>query len=244
MSTLSSSRLTSFLGLPALAPTGREAAEETLHAHRQQVTLYLSRRLAVIGTVQKEQQEERVARQLERGSLGDVYASTAKLGGKATGKGGDGDEDEVPDIFVPAPISSSSKPRQGASSSAYPNDSATNGYYDDDPSSSEPIESLLSASQIQQFESESSALLQSTNAQLASIQRAESSLLEIAALQEQLASHLMQQVEMTDKLWEDSVLVSGRVQDGNVQLKKARERNREGRVWLLVFLVGASLSLL
>lgn len=49
---------------------------------------------------------------------------------------------------------------------------------------------------------------------------------------------------MTSKLWEDSLYVSGKVSDANKQLEKAKERNRESRVWLLVFLLGASFTLL
>lgn len=132
----------------------------------------------------------------------------------------------VPSMFVPAPILK-----------AVPNGTD---YEDDEP----PIDTVLSQEQIQQFESESSALLQEANSQLASIEKAQTSLLEISNLQSELAVHLTQQMEITDKLWEDSVLVSGRVEEGNKQLKQARDRNREGRLWLLVFLIGASFSLL
>lgn len=112
------------------------------------------------------------------------------------------------------------------------------------PADEDSIDAILTPFQIQQFEAEASALLASTNTDLASIRTAETSLLEISALQSQLAQHLMTQSELTDKLWEDAVNVTGKVAEGNVELKKARERNREGRVWLLIFLIGASMSLL
>lgn len=124
---------------------------------------------------------------------------------------------QVPAMYRPA----SPSPRNGA---------------DDDNS----IDSVLSAAQIQQFEAEESLLLKSTQSDLASLKLAESSLLEIAALQSQLALHLSQQGELADKLWEEAVGVTGKVEEGNVQLRKARERNRESRVWLLVFLMMAS----
>lgn len=60
----------------------------------------------------------------------------------------------------------------------------------------------------------------------------------------ELVVHLTQQAELTSKLWEDSIYVSGKVSDANQQLQKAKDRNRESRVWLLVFLVGSSLTLL
>ena len=152
-------------------------------------------------------------------------AEKARLGRVLDGKG-KGKETEiggVPDIYRPLPVNS------------VPNN-------DEDEQSS--IESLLTPAQIQQFETEVSAALISTQSDLASLKQAESSLLEISALQSQLAIHLTQQSELTDKLWEEAVGVVGKVGEGNVELKKARERNRESRVWLLIFLLGASLSLL
>ena len=227
----SANNFTRFLGLPPVLSNQAERAEDQLNAHRQQVILFLSRRLADVGRIQHEQQEIRVARQLERQNLSTSSAAAANRAlaqagdsGKGKGKGLD---DGVPDIFVPAPITT-----------GYDSDEGGMDGFD------APIDSLLSKEQIQQFESESSALLQEANSQLAAIEKAQSSLLEISTLQSELAIHLTQQMEITDQLWEDSVLVSGRVDEGNKQLVKARERNREGRLWLLIFLVGASLSLL
>lgn len=148
--------------------------------------------------------------------LGSQLAEQARLGKMLEGKGKGKEVGQVPDLFRPAPL----------------------------PSGEESIDSILTPEQVQQFEQEASALLKSTQSDLQSLKAAESSLLEISALQSQLAIHLTQQSELTDKLWEEAVGVTGKVEDGNVQLKKARERNREGRVWLLIFLVGASASLL
>lgn len=215
------------MGLPSHQNDPQARAEEQLHAHRQQVVLYLSRRLADVGHIQQEQQELRVARQMEKQNMSRntahmsmVERATSKSANKLDPSG------TVPSMFVPAPIAK-----------AIPSSTE---YDDDEP----PIDTVLSQEQIQQFESESSALLQEANSQLASIEKAQTSLLEISNLQSELAVHLTQQMEITDKLWEDSVLVTGRVQEGNKQLRQARDRNREGRLWLLVFLVGASFSLL
>jgi len=102
----------------------------------------------------------------------------------------------------------------------------------------------LTEEQIQRFEAEESELLQATRTDLESLKTAESSLLEISSLQTQLAVHLSQQSELTDKLWEEVQEVNGRVGEGNLQLKKAKERGRDSRVWLLVFLFGSSFTLL
>lgn len=220
--------LSRLLGLPALQLNKNQASEEALHAHRQQVTLYLSRRLADVSRIQKDQQELRVNRQLEQQSMNAMSSLVA--GGSSTSKSnkGAGDEEEggIPAIFVPDARLTGS------------------GLTDDDDDEEPPIDSLLSPEQIQQFESESSQLLQEANTQLAAIEKAQASLLEISSLQSELTIHLTQQMELTDKLWEDSVLVTGRVEEGNKQLKEARERSKEGRLWLLIFLLGASFSLL
>lgn len=102
----------------------------------------------------------------------------------------------------------------------------------------------LTQEQIQQFEAEESLLLKATQSDLEALKTAESSLLEISSLQSQLAVHLSQQSELTDQLWSEAIEVSGRVQDGNQQLKKAKERGKDSRKWLLVFLFGSSFTLL
>lgn len=217
-----------FLGIPALPSNQQAQSEEQLHAHRQQVILYLSRRLADVGRIQQEQQELRVARQLEKQNMSRNAAHVSMVEREsAKSSKNHASDGAVPSMFIPAPIS------KGVAN-------GTDYEEDDEP----PIDALLSKEQIQQFESESSALLQEANSQLASIEKAQTSLLEISNLQSELAVHLTQQMEITDKLWEDSVLVSGRVEEGNKQLRQARDRNREGRIWLLVFLIGASFSLL
>lgn len=230
VSSLSANNISRLLGLPALQASEQLATEEQLHTHRQQIVVDLSRRLADAGRIQQEQQEMRVARQLEKQELsrGSVNPINSTKDGKhqrqtSTVSGG------VPTAYIPAPLASGTI-------------GGRDGYGDDEDDG--PIDSLLSQEQIQQFESESSALLQEANSQLAAIEKAQSSLLEISNLQSELAVHLTQQMEITDKLWEDSVLVSGRVEEGNKQLKQARDRNREGRLWLLIFLLGASFSLL
>ena len=225
--------LNKFLGLSAIQENKSQAFEEQFNAHRHQVSLFLSRQLMEVGRIQQEQQEVRVKRQLERQNLGPTPLGM-KASHNRTGSAGktfaQNENGGVPAIFVPAPINSNN----------VRNNLDGNNYDEED----EPIDALLTSAQIQQFESESSQLLQEANSQLADIEKAQTSLLEISNLQSELAVHLTQQMELTDKLWEDSVLVSGRVEEGNKQLRKARERNREGRLWLLVFLIGSSLSLL
>lgn len=102
----------------------------------------------------------------------------------------------------------------------------------------------LSASQIQQFETENANILRNVKETLASVQQAESRLMEISALQMELVAHLTKQSEITDQLYEDAIATTESVEKGNVQLKEARRRAKDSRLYILVFLVGASLSLL
>lgn len=102
----------------------------------------------------------------------------------------------------------------------------------------------LSASQIQQFEAENAQILRSTEDSLAAVQQAEARLLEISALQAELVAQLTRQTEVSDQLYEDAIATSEMVERGNIQLREARRRARDGRKWLLLFLIGASLSLL
>ncbi len=112
-------------------------------------------------------------------------------------------------------------------------------------SETEPsIESQLSPEQTQQFQLENDTLLEHMQSQLTSVLSAEKSLLEISALQTELVRHLVQQTEMTNRLYDEAVGSVGEVGKANEQLRKARRRGEEGRLFLLVFLVGASLALL
>ena len=68
--------------------------------------------------------------------------------------------------------------------------------------------------------------------------------MEISALQMELVAHLTKQTEQTEQLYEDAIATAATVEKGNEQLKEARRRARDGRKWILLFLIGASLSLL
>jgi len=69
-------------------------------------------------------------------------------------------------------------------------------------------------------------------------------LMEINALQMELVTHLTQQTQLTDQLYEDAIATTSTVERGNVQLREAKRRAKDSRLFILVFLVGASFSLL
>ncbi len=102
----------------------------------------------------------------------------------------------------------------------------------------------LSASQIMQFEAENANILRNMQDTLESVQQAESRLMDISALQVELVTRLTQQAELTDRLYEDALIATSTVERGNEQLKEAKRRAKDGRLFMLVFLLGASFSLL
>ena len=102
----------------------------------------------------------------------------------------------------------------------------------------------LTASQIMQFEDENAAILRNVQDTLASVQQAESRLLEISQLQTELIAHLTHQTELTDQLFEDAIATTSTMEKGNEQLREAKRRGKDNRLYILVFLIGASLSLL
>ena len=102
----------------------------------------------------------------------------------------------------------------------------------------------LSHSQILAFEAENAGLLRGMQDTLAGVQAAETRLREIGALQAQLVAQLTHQTAQTEQLYEDALATAATVEKGNAQLREARRRARDGRKWILLFLVGASLSLL
>lgn len=112
------------------------------------------------------------------------------------------------------------------------------------PENEPSIDDQLSPEQVQQFALENNALVEHMESQLTSVLAAEKSLLEISALQTELVRHLAQQTEMTEQLYDQAVGSVGDMDKATEQLKKARQRGKEGRLFLLIFLLGASFALL
>ncbi|GLB33710.1 putative SNARE-complex protein Syntaxin-18 N-terminus [Lyophyllum shimeji] len=221
-------------------------SSDFLAAHHSGVTWYLSRRLAEASQMQKEMQEERVKRQLERTrSLGSGAAREAlhmtgkdslSTSGQAQTKGmgswlGDASSSLLA-ATIGAPSSNDCQSTPSPVSELMP------------PSEEEDDELELSASQILQFETENANILQSVQDALEAVQQAEARLMDISALQMELVNHLTRQTELTDQLYEDAIATTSAVEKGNIQLKEAKRRAKDSRLFILVFLIGASLSLL
>ncbi|CAE6512761.1 unnamed protein product [Rhizoctonia solani] len=197
------------------------ADTDTRALHRSNIAWYLTRRLTETGAAQKEMQEERVRRQVERATtLGSSISVTAPAPAPVT---------------TPSAWGASAWGRSSQPVPAPPPEESEDDDYDD-------LE--LSASQILQFEQENAALLRSMEDTLASVKVAESRLLDISALQTELVAHLTRQTEVIDHLYDEAVASQGDVNRANVQLRKARENQADSRIYLIVFLLGASAALL
>ncbi|KAL1760039.1 hypothetical protein FB107DRAFT_256737 [Schizophyllum commune] len=231
--------------LPArLRQDDSDKASDFVAAHHAGITWYLNRRLTEASQAQKEMQEERVKRQLER---------TKTLGsGAAREAAGLGAVDPVFAQNQPARVAGGSwlgdavataigaTPSTSSSSTAPPvADDYASTVSDDEYDDLE-----LSSSQIQQFEAENASILRGVQDTLEAVQQAESRLQDISALQMELVTHLTQQTELTDQLYEDAISATETVEKGNVQLREARRRAKDSRIFVLVFLLGASFSLL
>lgn len=245
-----------------LLPTDALAAQsDFIASHNASVTWYLNRRLAEASAAQKEMQEERVKRQMERTrTLGSAAARDAALlgvdvpGATAPRTPPAASSSNSSSSWLPGGMASSIASLTGASLAssgetlrppAPSHHNSADIYADeDDIMGSDDTEIELTQSQILQFESENASILRTVQDTLASVQRAESSLLDISALQMELVAHLAQQTEITDKLYEDAISTSETVDAGNRQLVEARRRQGDSRLFVLVFLLGASFALL
>ncbi|KAI0660892.1 hypothetical protein C8Q70DRAFT_751054 [Cubamyces menziesii] len=240
--------------LPArLRQDDSTAASDFVAAHHAGITWYLSRRLTETSQFLRDMQEERMKRQLERSrTLGsgaareamflganDALPSPAESSASGSWLGGASNLASSFAASIGGPSTPSFDPSQ-STSTIKPSASMR----DDWMSETDEEELELSASQIQQFEEENANILQSVQDTLASVQQAEARLMEISALQMELVAHLTKQTEQTEQLYEDAIATAATVEKGNEQLKEARRRARDGRKWILLFLIGASLSLL
>lgn len=222
-------------------------SSEFVAAHHAGVTWFLNKRLAEVSQAQKEMQEERIKRQVERAkTLGSGAARQADYISMApesqSKQAGWLDSISYPSSLassLTSTLTSFDSANNARASKEPPGEVDENLVSDDD---SEEVE--LTSSQILQFESENATILRSMQDTLASVQLAESRLLDISALQMELVSHLTRQTEIIEQLYEDAIATSSAVEKGNIQLRDATRRAKDGRLYILLFFVGASLTLL
>ncbi|KIO23005.1 hypothetical protein M407DRAFT_215627 [Tulasnella calospora MUT 4182] len=230
--------------LPARLLGGDTAAADFVAAHRTNITWYLTRRLADASEIQKGIQEERIKRQSERaktlGSSAAMYeADMIKNATTRRSSWGMGGMAPSPASGLASAITGSLMGRRGTMS---PVQRPTSPPLYEDSDEEEDLE--LTPGQILQFEQENAEILRSVENTLAAVKLAESRLLDISALQTELIVQLTRQSEMVDQLYDEAITSQGEVEKGHVQLKQARERAKESRKWLLVFILGATAAML
>ncbi|ORZ24083.1 hypothetical protein BCR42DRAFT_402215 [Absidia repens] len=238
-------RFAQFLNQVVPGATSGGEAEDILAIHRSNMIWLLNKLLMDVSKLQKGQQEIRLTRDLEKSENHLFNNSTSLLSTTATDTAAE----------PPTSSSSSSSPLLGSnwkatkstitadtplSSSA----TATTGWMADVDEDMDAFEQQLSQEQMQQLEKENESMLEEMNTTLNQVRQAEKALLEISTLQSQLTNHLAVQTMQTDRLYGDSLATTERVEQGNLQLMQAKERNRGTRKFMLIFLFGASLVLL
>lgn len=188
-----------------LAQFFSSGTEDVLFVHRSSITWLLNQQLMKVSQIQKDQQEIRLMREIEKS------------------------ENQLSKSTYNQPIAfESQKVQQDMPVVVDEN----------------PFEQQLSQEQVQMLEKENSVMLEELNNTLNQVKSAEKALLEISTLQTQLTNHLAAQTVQTDKLYADAIATTGRVEQGNLQLLTAKERNKSSRKFMLVFLIMASFVLL
>jgi len=228
------------------------ASDDCLAVHHNGITWYLNRRLAEVSLRQKELQEERIRLQSRRthtlGKRAILEAASINVHESRPPEQPASQTNHSPSASLSSSWFSLSTPSlergwPSTFATAPPSEPSAVTIFDEDATSRQHQPELTPA-QMQVFETENSALLESMESELASVQRAETRLLEISQLQSELVFHLSQQAEIAEQLYDDAITSTSMAEKGNLQLRKAAERAKDGRLYILVFLLGTSFALL
>nr|CAG8437522.1 8545_t:CDS:2 [Entrophospora candida]CAG8462816.1 10438_t:CDS:2 [Entrophospora candida] len=203
-----------------LSVTSMNDEHEVLAAIHSSIAWYLNKRLTEVSKIQKDQQEARMIKEMEKpAKLSLLNNNPESLQSKMNEERGD----------------SPSRTDSEIDGSLTENDEK--GDDDDD------IDHHLSAEQKMVLEMENESIMKELETSLQQVNQAEKALLEISNLQTILSNHLAVQTQQTDRLYAEAIATTDRVQEGNLMLIKARERASDTRKWILVFLILASFIL-
>ncbi|KAJ1937969.1 hypothetical protein FBU59_004592 [Linderina macrospora] len=108
----------------------------------------------------------------------------------------------------------------------------------------DPVLSHLSEQELQQLQVENNSLMMEFESAMDKITETQRSLLEISALQTQLANELSAQTQMTERLYSEAVGTVDAVDKGNEFLISARKHQSTARKWVLTVFIVLSLVLL
>ncbi|CAN6461657.1 unnamed protein product [Victoria cruziana] len=98
--------------------------------------------------------------------------------------------------------------------------------------------------QQQVLDDETRALQVELSSLLDAVQETETKMIEMSALNHLMSTHVLQQAQQIEHLYEQAVQATSNVVLGNKELSKAIERNRSSRTFLLLFFIVLPLSLL
>lgn len=241
-STLSSSSLLTRLlsrPLPASSLDSIEYSSQ-LAQHREAITASLGSLLKrvgeKVGAMQEARGRARLAREGKRVQVGARNRASGRRQeeeGRKTGKAIMG---STASFRALAPTSAGLPPSSSSSSSTH--------LQQQQQPPAQQEEEELTPSQLQLFQSESSSLTKSLQADLSALESVTSTLSTISSLQSTLIQHLSTQNETIGALVGEAGEQRVEVKRGNEQLKKARERNRSANRLLGALLVGSGLGLL
>lgn len=99
-------------------------------------------------------------------------------------------------------------------------------------------------SQQQLLDDETRALQVELSTMLDAVQDTERKMIEMSALNHLMSTHVLQQAEQIEYLYQQAVEATTNVQRGNKELSKAIERNRSGRTFLFLFIFVITFSIL
>ncbi len=123
-------------------------------------------------------------------------------------------------------------------------DGPDGGSRDGDPLASLYPEDELSPEELQIFEEENSLLLRSLNTLADEVEQIESSIVQIAQLQEIFTEKVLLQDKDISQIANLVVGTTENVKGGNEQIRQAIQQNADFRAWVLFFIIVMSLSLL
>lgn len=238
-STLSSSSLLTRLlsrPLPASSLDSIEYSSQ-LSQHREAITASLGASLKrvgeKVGAMQEARGRARLAREGKRVQVGARNRTTGRR-----------QEEERKAGKAVMGSTASFRALAATSAGLPPSSSSSSSHQQQQQQAPAGEEEELTPSQLQLFQSESSSLTKSLQADLSALESVTSTLSTISSLQSTLIQHLSTQNETIGALVGEAGEQRVEVKRGNEQLKKARERNRSANRLLGALLVGSGLGLL
>ncbi|GAB5586736.1 hypothetical protein Unana1_01636 [Umbelopsis nana] len=217
-------------------------SDDLLAVHRSSVVWLLNKRLMEVSQLQKNQQETRLMRAVEK-SENQLHLSSLPPTRSMLSQSQKPTKSTIP-IDHTAKSDPESRFQQLFDGRIATPKAQEETDLDPWVDTGNAFEEQLSQDQLQMLERENATMLSEMENTLNQVREAEKALLEISTLQSQLTSHLEVQTAQTDQLYADAIATTDRVEQGNQQLIRARERNRGTRKMILAFLIGASLVLL